>query len=314
MTAIHTSSNTNSNTAAVQPPSAILRGVKRWVGFGLILVSAASFGAMPIFARFAYAAGVDTFTLLALRFAMATAMLAAVLAVRRRALPRGRVLAGLVAMGAVGYVGQALCYFTALTLASAGLVALLLYLYPAMVAAASAAVLGERLPATTLAALVLALAGAALTVGFGARGTLAGAALAVGAAVIYTVYIIAGTGLMRAVSPIPATLVIMASAGVVYAAIVAVRGPRWPTTAAGFAAIAAVALVTVVATVTFFAALERIGPTNASLLSTFEPVVSVGLAALVLGERMPAMSLVGGALIVGAAALVTHAEIARPEA
>jgi hypothetical protein len=28
--------------------------------------------------------------------------------VRRRALPRGRVLAGLVAMGAVGYVGQAM--------------------------------------------------------------------------------------------------------------------------------------------------------------------------------------------------------------
>ena len=292
----------------------ILHVVQRWVGFGLILVSAAAFGAMPIFARFAYADGVDTFTLLALRFAMATAMLAAVLAVRRRPLPRGRVLAGLVAMGAVGYVGQAMCYFTALTLASAGLVALLLYLYPAMVAAASAAVLKERLPATTVAALALALAGAALTVGFGARGTLAGAALAVGAAAIYTVYIIAGTGLMRVVSPIPATLVIMASAGVVYAGIVAVRGPRWPATVAGFAAIAAVALVTVVATVTFFAALERIGPTKASLLSTFEPIVSVVLAALVLGERLTPLALVGGVLIVAAAALVTHAEIVRPEA
>jgi len=288
--------------------------VQRWVGFGLILVSAASFGAMPIFARFAYASGVDTSTLLLLRFTMATAMLAALLAARRRPLPRGRALLGLIAMGAVGYVGQALCYFTALTLASAGLVALLLYLYPALVAAASAAVLKERLPATTLAALAMALAGAALTVGYGARGSLAGAAFAVGAAVIYTVYIIVGTGLMRVVSPIPATTVIMASAGVVYAAIVVVRGPRWPGSTGGWLAIAAVAAVTVVATVTFFAALERIGPTNASLLSTFEPVVSVALAAVVLGERMPSLSLVGGVLILGAAALVTHAEIARPEA
>jgi len=288
--------------------------VNRWVGFGLILVSAASFGAMPIFARFAYASGVDTFTLLALRFAMATAMLAAVLVVRRRPLPRGRVLAGLIAMGAVGYVGQAMCYFTALTLASAGLVALLLYLYPAMVAAASAAVLKERLPATTIVALAMALAGAAMAVGFGGGGTLAGAAFAVGAAVIYTVYIIAGTGLMRAVSPLPATAVIMASAGVVYGALVAVRGPRWPSTTGGFLAIAAVATVTVVATVTFFAALERIGPTNASLLSTFEPVVSVVLAAVVLGERLAPLALAGGALILAAAALVTHAEIVRPEA
>lgn len=288
--------------------------MNRWVGFGLILVSAASFGAMPIFARFAYASGVDTFTLLALRFAMATAMLAAVLVVRRRPLPRGRVLAGLIAMGAVGYVGQAMCYFTALTLASAGLVALLLYLYPAMVAAASAAVLKERLPATTIVALAMALAGAAMAVGFGGGGTLAGAAFAVGAAVIYTVYIIAGTGLMRAVSPLPATAVIMASAGVVYGALVAVRGPRWPSTTGGFLAIAAVATVTVVATVTFFAALERIGPTNASLLSTFEPVVSVVLAAVVLGERLAPLALAGGALILAAAALVTHAEIVRPEA
>ena len=289
--------------------------MRRWVGILFILVSAASFGSMPIFARFAYSSGVDTVTLLFLRFTMATAMMAAVMAVRRSAIPRGRVLAGLVAMGAVGYVGQAMCYFTALTLASAGMVALLLYLYPAMVAALSAAVLKERLPARTLAALALALGGAALTVGFGGGGgSLAGAAFAVGAAAIYSVYIIAGTGLMRVVSPLPASAVIMASAGVVYGVLVAVRGPRLPASFGGFLAIAGVAVVTVVATVTFFAGLERIGPTNASLLSTFEPVVSVVLAALVLGERLGPLALGGGGLILAAAMLVAHAELTRPEA
>ena len=279
----------------------------------LILVSAASFGAMPIFARFAYASGVDTVTLLFLRFAMATAMMAAMLALRRCPLPRGRALLGLVAMGALGYVGQAMCYFTALTLASAGMVALLLYLYPALVAVLAAAVLKERLSAITLVALAMALAGAALTIGFGGHGTLAGAAFAIGAAVIYSVYIIAGTRLMRLVSPLPAAAVIMASAGVVYGALVTARGPRWPASAGGVLAIAAVAVVTVIATVTFFAALERIGPTNASLLSTFEPVVAVVLAALVLGERLAPLSLAGGALIVAAAALVARAELSRPE-
>lgn len=284
------------------------------VGFALILISATAFGAMPIFARLAYASGVDTFTLLAIRFTMATAMLAAVLAVRRQRLPRGRVLAGLVAMGALGYVGQAACYFTALTLTSAAMVALLLYLYPAMVAAASAIVLKERLHARTLVALALALAGAAMTVGFDAGGSLAGAAFAIGAAVVYTIYIIAGTGLMRVVSPIPATTVIMASAAIVYAVLTALRGPRWPGTGGGYVAILAVAVVTVIATVTFFAALERIGPTDASLLSTLEPVVSVVLAALVLGERLPPLSLLGGALILAAAALVAHGALTPPKA
>ncbi len=288
--------------------------MRRSFGFVLILISAASFGAMPIFARFAYASGVDTITLLFVRFTMATALLAAVMATRRIPPPRGKALLSLVAMGAVGYVGQAMCYFTALTLASAGLVALLLYLYPALVAAMSAVVLKERLPARTLAALAMALAGAAMTVGFGGGGTVAGAAFAIGAAVIYSVYIIAGTGLMRVVSPLPASAVIMASAGVVYGALVAARGPRWPASVGGFVAISAVAVVTVVATVTFFAGLERVGPTNASLLSTFEPVVSVGLAALVLGERLAPLSLAGGALILAAAMLVAHAELKRPEA
>ena len=142
--------------------------MRRSLGFVLILVSAASFGAMPIFARFAYASGVDTVTLLFVRFTTATALIAAVMAVRRISLPRGKALLGLIAMGALGYVGQSMCYFTALTLASASLVSLVLYLYPVFVAGLAAVILKERLTATKLLALAVALAGAALTIGLAA--------------------------------------------------------------------------------------------------------------------------------------------------
>lgn len=287
--------------------------MRRSLGFVLILVSAASFGAMPIFARFAYASGVDTVTLLFVRFTTATALIAAVMAVRRIPLPRGKALLGLIAMGALGYVGQSMCYFTALTLASASLVSLVLYLYPVFVAGLAAVILKERLTATKLLALAVALAGAALTIGFGGRGTPAGVAAALGAALIYSLYIIGGTRLMRTVAAIPATAVIMASTGAVYAGLVVGRGPVWPATVRGLLAIVAIAAIsTVVATVTFFAGLERIGPTNASLLSTFEPVVSLVLAALVLGERMPPLSLLGGALILAAAIMVARSELQGP--
>ncbi len=43
-------------------------------------------------------------------------------------------LGALVLLGALGYGGQAFSFFTALTLAPAGVVALLLYLHPALVA------------------------------------------------------------------------------------------------------------------------------------------------------------------------------------
>ena len=50
----------------------------------------------------------------------------------------------------------------------------------------------------------------------------------------------------------------------------------------------------------FFAGLKRVGPTTASILSTVEPVVTVGLAFVVFGELLGALQLLGGALVVGA--------------
>jgi drug/metabolite transporter (DMT)-like permease len=62
-----------------------------------------------------------------------------------------------------------------------------------------------------------------------------------------------------------------------------------------------IALVsTVVAVSAFFAGLRRVGPSEAAILSTFEPVVTVVLAFAVLGERMNGAQLVGGALVLGA--------------
>ena len=93
----------------------------RWTGAGLIALSAVSFGAMAIFARFAFAGGVELTAVLFLRFLIAGGVMAAVMLVTRRRWPsRGntRVLA---LMGGVGYVGQSLCFFAALKHASAGL-------------------------------------------------------------------------------------------------------------------------------------------------------------------------------------------------
>ena len=70
----------------------------------------------------------------------------------------------------------------------------------------------------------------------------------------------------------------------------------------------AIALVsTVLAISLFFAGLARVGPTRAATLSTVEPVVTIALAALVLGERIAAVQLAGGALILGAVLLLARA-------
>ena len=190
-------------------------------------------------------------------------------------MPRGKTLALLIGMGAIGYVGQSFCFLTATQYASAGLVALLLYLYPTFVAILSVIFLKEKLNRVKVMALALATTGVALIVD-PQGGQWMGILLAIGAAAIYSVYIIVGTGVMKKVSAMSSSTVIFASAGLVYGALTALNGPHWPATANGWLTVAAITIVaTVIPVVTFLAGLKRIGPTDASMLSTLEPVVTV---------------------------------------
>lgn len=288
--------------------------MKRLLGVILIVISATSFGTLAIFGRYAYADGIDIFTLLFLRFTFAALLMAGLLAFRREPVPRGGVLARLVGMGAIGYVGQSYCYLTAIQYASAGLVALLLYLYPILVAILSVIFLKERLNRAKIIALALASFGAALTAN-PQGGQWTGVLLALSAATIYSVYIIVGTGVLQQVSAVQSSTVIFAAAGIVYGALTAINRPHWPVTSEGWQAVAAVTLIaTVIPVVTFLAGLKRIGPTDASMLSTLEPVVTVLLAALLFGETLQSITLLGGGLILAAVLLVTRGELHRTSA
>jgi drug/metabolite transporter (DMT)-like permease len=289
------------------------------VGQLLCVASALCFGTMAILARFAAPSGVDTPTLLLLRFSIAGAVLWAVVLARRVRLPAGRDLAILLGMGAIGYAGQAFAYFSALEHASAGLVALLLYLHPVMVALLARVVLRHPLRPVQLAAIALAVAGSALTVSGAADGTPQGVLYALAAAAIYAVYILTGSRLSRAVTPLGSTTVVVTAAAGVFAASAAVRGARLPATAAGWAAVLAIALVcTAAAVALFLAGLARLGPVRAAIYSTVEPVFTVLLATLILGERLTLPRAAGGALILGGVLLLARADLgpllrARPE-
>jgi drug/metabolite transporter (DMT)-like permease len=281
----------------------------RWLGLLLIITSAISFGAMPIFARLAYAAGADPITVLFLRFTIAAVLMILIMIVSKTAFPRGLILLELILLGAIGYVGESLAYFMALTMASAGLVALLLYIYPALVTALSAIFLKEHLTPVKLVALFLALSGTALTMRITSGGSMLGILLGIAAAVDYAIYILLGSRIVRRSGPLGSTTVIIISTASVYAGIVAIRGVTFPATSNGWVAIIAIALIsTVLAFTTFFAGLKRIGPTNASTLSTFEPIVAVILAAIVLGESISPVELLGGVLILAAVVVLTRGD------
>ena len=263
----------------------------------LILISGMAFGAMTVLAPFAYGAGTSPSTLLFLRFALSGLALAAYMGIRGIRLPKGRTLLVLVLMGGLWYFSQSLAYFTALTLVSASLVALLLYLYPVVVALIAAVVYREPLTKPRLVALVLALAGTAFTIGPGGGGKALGILLALSAALLYAGYILVGDRVMEKTEAIPATTVIMLAAALSFGGLVVAQGIQLPQSNIGWQAIVATAACTIVALGAFFAGLKQVGPANAAILSTVEPLVAVGLAALLLNEHLAPIQFIGGLCI-----------------
>jgi drug/metabolite transporter (DMT)-like permease len=285
--------------------------MKRLLGIVLIAVSAASFGTLAIFGRYAYADGMDIFTVLFLRFGISAVFMTIILLVRREQFPGGRILAQLIGMGALGYVGQSFFYLTAIKYASSGLVALLLYLYPMFVFILAILILHEKATWIKSIALVLALAGSALTVDPNG-GQFIGALMAVAAALIYSIYIIVGTNVMKHVSAVQSSAVIFASAGAVFGVLASGSGLHFPAGNSGWLAMFGIIVVsTIIPVVTFLAGLEIIGPTNAAMLSTLEPVVTVLLAAWLFGERLMPIVLVGGGLILAAVMILTSSELKK---
>lgn len=272
----------------------------------LVLLSALGFGSMALFAKIAYAAGVTPTMLLELRFLLAAALLAPLVAFRRLPLPRGRKLAGFVLMGTL-YTAQSQCYFTALVHASSGLVGLLLYIYPVLVTLLALALGLERPERRTLLLMLVAIAGIAITLGGKLQGEPLGIALALLAAAVYAVYIVLGGHLTQGCDPLAATLVVMLAAAFGNGVFALCGGAPLPHGLSAWLATAAIALFsTVIAIAAFLAGIKHIGAAQASIISTLEPVITIALGALLLGESVSASQLVGGALVLMAVILLAQ--------
>ena len=273
------------------------------------LGSAASFGAMGVFGKLAYDEGATVGTLLAARFVLAAALLWALLAFASgtraiRALRRRDVGIAL-ALGAVGYGAQAGGYFAALERLDASLLALLVYTFPVMVTVAAVALGRERASRRTAVALAVASGGLVLVLAGAGAGALdpLGTALGVGAAVVYSAYVLVSEPVAERVVPLALSTLVCSGAAIAVTLGAAAGGDLEPdrVSAAGFGWLGALALVSTVGAIAlFFAGLRRVGPTAASILSTLEPLVTVGLAFVVFGESFGPAQLAGGALVLAA--------------
>jgi drug/metabolite transporter (DMT)-like permease len=273
-------------------------------GLALVLAAAVAYGTMPIFSKLAYAAGVSMSALLAYRFVLAAALFA-VLGWNAPAIPwRRRLL--LWGVGTV-FVGNALAYVTALQHTPAAVISLLLYTYPVLVTLLAALFGLERLRPRGVLAALLAFAGCALTAaGASLSGvSLKGVTLALVSALIYALYVVVSSRLASDIPAQTAAAHLAQACAVFFLVAGAVRGELgMPPTVTAWGLVAAIAVVcTVIALRTFLAGLALIGPARASVASSVEVLVTIGLAVAFLGERIGPREMLGGTLILGAVAL-----------
>jgi drug/metabolite transporter (DMT)-like permease len=225
----------------------------------------------------------------------------------------GRAMIVAVGLGAVGYATQASLFFSALQRMNASLLSLILYTYPILVTVGAVLLGRERLTGRRGAALATA-SGGTLLVLAGAGGAAfqpIGALMAFGAAVTYTGYILVADTVVDRLPPVVLSTLVMAGAATSLGARALVTGDvDLDFGPAGWFWLLGIALVsTVVAMLTFFAGLRRTSPSTAAILSTFEPVVTTGLAALAFGESLTPVQVAGGTLVLSSAVVL---QLRRP--
>jgi drug/metabolite transporter (DMT)-like permease len=282
----------------------------------MVLTSAVSFGSLAIFGKLAYLFGLGTEQTLAFRFVLAAAgmwVLALLLGQNPARLKRNE-LGTLLVLGALIYTSQALTYFLALRSLPASLVVLIAYIYPSLVVLAGWIFLRRSVSIWHGFALVATFLGVAMLVGGGHFQLAWALVFAIASPMIYTCYILLGERVMSSVPAVGASAVIMSGAAVAFCILAALQHElRLPVTTQQWSVAFGIALFpTMIAISLFLASLPRIGAARASLLSTVEPVVTVLLAAALLGDRLSPVQIAGGALVLAAVVMVQGLQLWRP--
>lgn len=282
--------------------------MRRGAAVLLVIASAACFGTVGVLTLLAYEHGARPLPILAWRFAIAAAVMAGYLAlVRPSALRIGSGDLGRFALLSVtGYGAASLCFFFALQHTSASVVAVLLYTYPALIAAVEA-VVARRWPSrATVAAIVLTFAGCALVVGVleqDLRVDAVGVILALGAGVAYALFTMLSDRLVPGRSRIVVMTYMFGISAVVMTSIALVFGeslsPVGWQPSLWLLLLAIVAVPTILAVVLYMGGIRRLGPSRAALASSTEPVFTILLSWIVLGERLTVLQTIGAVLVVG---------------
>jgi drug/metabolite transporter (DMT)-like permease len=220
--------------------------------------------------------------------------------------PPARTALTLIGLGMLGFGGYQLLWSIGLTQITAGDSALIVAVSPVLTVLLAGAVGMDRLTPPKLVGALVAFGGVAVVVTAGRElslgASLVGELLTLGAAVLWAVYTIAGTRMLRQVDPLQATAWAVLG-GMLFllpfgAHEIATSPPPEVTPAAVLGILYSGALAAAVSNVLVFNAIRLVGPSRVIVSQFLVPFGAVVLGALVLAEPVGIAQVAGGAVIV----------------
>ena len=294
-------------------------------GTALTLGAALGFAAVSTLTTIAVKQGTSLPNVLTWRYVLSSVVLVLFVGIRGyKRMPAREVTKFLL----IGGIGQALLVGLALSSTAyipVGTLAFLFYTYPMWVTIVQAIRGAERVTARRAVALGLSFAGIVVIAGMPLGASLdapvtggavpipdslywKGVGLALGAAVVYGMYIPTMQFLQKS-HPVPVTsaLAKIGSAACFLVWSASDQSFDWHMTGTAWAAIAALTIFsTVLPSVFFLMGLMRLGPVRTAIVSTVEPFLTAIIGALVLSQALTLRTVLGGAMIVSAVVLLQY--------
>lgn len=278
------------------------------MGALFMVLSGTAFGILPWFVRVASDRGVGPLGMMTVRFSLATATLLVVRAIARRRGTAGNVgddrddrrvvHLRLALLGATGYAPQSILFFLGMQRIDISLGTVIFYTYPVLVVLGGWAVLHHRPNRTMALCLAVTVVGAALTAGEVGSGSFAGAVLMVLASLWYSWHVLVlGQLAPRTDALSGLTFMLCGATAVVVVGELVTRNPMPSDPQSWAACISAAYLCTVVALGLFVLGIRQVTAGEAAVLSTIEPVVSIAIGVVALGEDLTVVRLVGAVLV-----------------
>jgi drug/metabolite transporter (DMT)-like permease len=288
------------------------RAARPRLGAGLAILSSSFFGVTSLCARLAFEHGADAPTANLARYGFALVIGALLYSSIRggASLPLRARLAGLLA-GALLFL-TSFGYFGALQYIPVSIAVLLIYTYPLLVALIERIAGRERLGPWRVAALLLGFAGlvCALDPWSAASPDPRGVALAAIGGVGMALMVTISARLLRHADSRIVNLHILLGAFVLFLVNLALAGgPAWPQGSLGWAGFGGQMVAYSLGQFLFIAAIARAGAVLAAAVMNFEPLITIGLAVALLGERPTLVQGLGAALVLSSILLLRQWEM-----